>query len=339
MAKITEILITVPLTEIQIEDIRKLSDNLHITHLPTDDLAIIPIEIWEPIEVLFTDTIFPEEDQAPHLKWIQYFSEKPDLSTQNKLSLRKNLKLTTMEGINAIQVAEHAVGLLLALSRKLPDLFNLQENNEWLNNRPISYQPNDLFGSTIGIVGYNKIGRQIAHILKGFGCSILASKKNVMHPTDESYTPEGTGDPEGNIFTRLYPQQAIRSMFKECDSVIITTPYTKMTQNLIGENQLEALKPGSMLVDVSEGGVVDLEALTNLMADNQIGGAALDVFPDQPLPADNLLWSLPNVIISPNVSTYSKNHIHRKLDLFSKNLLQYLDGQNLFNQINLGKGQ
>ncbi|MBT3239992.1 MAG: hypothetical protein HON98_04160 [Chloroflexi bacterium] len=339
MAKTTEILITLPLNEQQLDSLHQLSENISISHIPTSDPEDISSEIWEKTEVLYSDSIFPESDQAPLLRWIQCLAEKKDCPPDNLILERDEIKVTTVEGLNAIQVAEHTVGLLLALSRKLPDLFNLQENNEWLNNRPKGYAPLDIFGSTVGIVGYNRIGRQIARLLKGFGCTILASKQNAMSPKNVGFVPKGTGDPDGEYFTRLYPHQAIRSMFKESNSVIITTAFSELTRNLVGEKQLEVLKPTAMLVDVSEGGVLNLEALTDHLADNRIAGAALDAFPTVPLPSDSLLWSLPNVIISPDIAGYSNNQSQRNFNLFAKNLSKYLDGQELFNQMSPRAGK
>ncbi len=333
MAKTTEILITLSLTETQLDRLHQLSENIHISHIPTNDPGEIPPEIWESTEVLYSDSIFPENNQAPLLRWIHCLSGNKDCPIETLILEQDEVKVTTIEGIKAIQVAEHAVGLLLALTRKLPDLFNLQENNEWLNNRPKSYAPLDLFGSTVGIVGYDRIGRQIARLLTGFGCTILASKQNAMSPQSINFVPAGTGDPDGELFTRLYPHQAIRSMFKECDTVILTSAFSELTRNLVGEKQLEGLKSSAMLVDVSESGVLNLEALTDLLADNRIAGAALDVFPTMPLPSDSLLWSLPNVIISPDVAGYSNNHLQRSFDLFADNLSKYMDGQELFNQL------
>jgi phosphoglycerate dehydrogenase-like enzyme len=248
------------------------------------------------------------------------------------------LTITTMSGANAPPVAEHAIGLALSLSRKIPELVVHQGRAEWITKAPGGYQPKDLQGSTVGIVGYGSIGRQIARLLHNFGVTILAAKRNAMQPQDQGYSSEGTGDPEGNFFTRLYPVQALRSMLSECDLVFVTAPLTPETEGLIGSAELEALKPSCYLVDVSRGGVVDQQALVKALEEKTFAGAAIDVFPEEPLPENSPIWTLPNVLISPHVAGFSPNYDRRAMELFAENLRRYLNEEPLYNQLDLRRG-
>jgi phosphoglycerate dehydrogenase-like enzyme len=150
--------------------------------------------------------------------------------------------------------------------------------------------------------------------------------------------PEGMGDPEGNLFSRLYPAEALRSMLKECDFVVVTAPLTADTHNLIGEEELRAMKNTAYLVDVSRGGVVNQRALLSALQENRLGGAALDVFPEEPLPANSPFWRLHNVIISPHIAWLTPHYNERAIDLFAVNLDHYLGGAPLLNRYESERG-
>jgi phosphoglycerate dehydrogenase-like enzyme len=171
-------------------------------------------------------------------------------------------------------------------------------------------------------------------MLQPFGVKVLATKRDAMNPTDSGYTIEGHGDPEGNLFTRLYPFQAVKSMVKECDFVVILLPLTPETRGIFGEEEIRAMKPGSYLIVVSRGGIVDETALIAALTDKTLAGAVLDVFNREPLPVENPLWKLPNVILTPHVSGFSPNYKERAGMMFADNLFRYLHGEPLLNKIN-----
>ncbi|TAK12849.1 MAG: D-2-hydroxyacid dehydrogenase [Anaerolineae bacterium] len=337
MTDVIHTLITVPLEDELIARIRAVSERLLVTHHPTKPGEAIPDEIWAPTEVLLTYRAFPEPEQCPALRWVQYYLAGVDSLAQHPILTRDGVQATSMSGANASQTAEHALALLLALGHNLPGFLAMQGRSEWLPNRS-DYHPLELRGSTVGIVGYGSIGRQLARLLRGMGATVLASKRDLMQLEDDGYQPEGQGDPEGDMFTRLYPSQALKTMFKECDFVVVTVPITEHTRGLIGAAELTALRPHACLVDVSRGGVVDADALLKALGNNQLAGAGLDVFLEEPLPADSLLWAMPNVIITPHVAGVSDHYDARAVDLFIANLQRYLDGRPLMNRVDFNRG-
>jgi phosphoglycerate dehydrogenase-like enzyme len=226
----------------------------------------------------------------------------------------------------------------LALGHRLPDLIVHQKRSEWPKDRWERFSPLELRGSTVGIVGYGSVGRQVAHLMHEFGVTLLATKRDVLHPADTGYIPEGMGDPEGDFIYRLYPPQALGSMLKECDFVIITVPLTAETRNLIGAKELSMCKPSAFLIDVSRGGVVDHSALYAALRDQKIAGAALDVFPEEPLPSDNPLWKMPNVILTPHISGNTPLYDDRAVAFFAENLHRYLAGLSLYNRVDITRG-
>jgi phosphoglycerate dehydrogenase-like enzyme len=159
-----------------------------------------------------------------------------------------------------------------------------------------------------------------------------------MQPKDPGYMPEGFGDSGGDLVRRLYPSQAIRSMLRECDFVVITVPLTPVTRDMVGSAELAAMKPGAYLVDISRGGVIDHSALIKALKEGRIQGAALDVFPEEPLPENSELWKMPNAVITPHISGVTPYYDERALELFAENLKRYLEDKPLYNLIDLGKG-
>lgn len=338
MPKTVEVLITIPFEDALVNQLVNVSTQLNITVQKARKPEEIPPEILARTEVLYTNRVIPLPEQAPNLRWIQFHWAGVDHALEAPILKAPELVATHLSGASVSQMAEFAVTMLLALGHHLPDLNALQKHSEWPADRWERFTPLELRDSTVGIVGYGSIGRQIARLLFAFGAKVLATKRDAMHPEDTGYIPEGLGDPNGDYVHRLYPPQAIHSMLKECDFVIVTIPLTPITRNLLGPTELAVLKPTAYLVDIGRGGVIDQAALIAALRDRKIAGAALDVFPEEPLPADNPLWKLPNVILTPHIAGYSSAYDARAVALFAENLTRYLAGLPLYNQINLEKG-
>lgn len=326
-----EVLVTTHLSEGLISDLKGVSTRLRVRYQPARKSEEISPEILERAEVLFTDNLIPDPESMPNLQWIQFAYAGIEFVAGNKLLEKPGLRITTMSGASASQIGEYVVLMMLALGHKMSPLFQHQIRHEWPADAWERFSPLELRGSTVGLVGYGSIGRQVARLLRPFGVQILAAKRDVMHPEDTGYTPEGMGDPNGDFFARLYPVQALGSMFKECDFIILTLPLTSQTYHLVGEAELASCKPGAYLINVSRGDIIDQEALVKALQEKKLGGAALDVFQKEPLPADHVLWSMPEVLITPHISGDSAFYDKRAVDLFQQNLDRYQNGEPLFN--------
>jgi phosphoglycerate dehydrogenase-like enzyme len=333
-----EVLITTPLAESLVTQLRGISPKLRITVQPAARAEEIPTEIWTRCEILYTARILPQPEQVPNLKWIQSHYAGIDGLLTEPIFKKPDLIITTLSGVAAPQMAEYAVMMMLALGHRIPALAANQRKAEWPKDRWERFSPLDLRGATVGIVGYGSIGRQIARVLQPFGAIILASKRDAMNPADNGYTAEGLGDPEGALVHRLYPGLAIRSMAKDCDFIVVTVPLTSETRGMINTDVLAAMKPTAFMVDIARGGVVDQAALIKALQDGKIAGAALDVFPEEPLPPASPLWQMPNVIITPHISGISPKYDERAVVLFSENLHRNLAGLPLYNVFNIERG-
>ena len=338
MNKPVEVLITLPFTDEIVNSLSNVSPRLKITVVKARKPDEISAEIWGRTEVLYTSRVIPSPEQAPKLRWIQFHWAGIDHALEAPILRQPETQVTTLSGASASQMAEYAVLMMLALGHKLPELSACQRRSEWATDRWDRFNPFELRLSTVGIVGYGSVGRQLARLLHTFGAKVLATKRDAMHPEDSGYTPEGLGDPNGDLAHRLYPPQAIRSMLKECDFVVVTVPLSPQTRGLLGPEEMAALKPSAYLIDISRGGVVDSNALLNALRDRKIAGAALDVFAEEPLPPDSPFWKLQNVILTPHIAGYSPHYDDRAASLFAENLQRYISGLPLYNLIDLERG-
>jgi phosphoglycerate dehydrogenase-like enzyme len=318
--------------------IRGVSPRLNVSVIKARKPEDIPPEAWLRSEVLYTNWVLPAPEIAPALRWVQFHWAGIDHAVQHPLFSQPGIQLTTLSGANASQLAEYAVMMMLALGHRLPELNAAQRRSEWPQDRWDRFSPRELRHSTVGIVGYGSVGRQVARLLHEFGASVLAIKHDAMHPEDTGYTPEGMGDALGDYVRRLYPPQAICSMIKECDFVVIAVPLTPATRGLVGARELAEMKPTAYLVDLSRGGVIDHPALVAALNEQKIGGAALDVFPEEPLPPDSPLWKLPNVLLTPHVAGNTPHYDDRAVALFCENLHRYLSGLPLYNLVKPERG-
>ena len=338
MTQTIETLITLPLEENLVNDLKNFSPQLNLTVIRARKVDEIPAEIWARTEVLYTNRVIPTPELAPNLRWIQFHWAGVNHVMDAPILHKPDLVATSLSGASASQMAEFALTMMLALGHHLPDLGGYQKRAEWPSERWERLTPLEMRGSTVGIIGYGSIGRQAARLLHTFGTTVLATKRDAMHPEDPDYTAEDQGDPGGDLVYRLYPTQAKSSMLKECDFVLITVPLTPDTRGMIGAKEIAAMKPTAYLVDISRGGVVDLAALVAALRDRKIAGAALDVFPEEPLPPESPLWKLPNVILTPHIAGFSAHYDERAVALFIENMNRYQAGLPLYNRVDLSRG-
>jgi phosphoglycerate dehydrogenase-like enzyme len=327
-----EVLTTIPFPEPILQRLKSLSPRIKISVFPAQQVNDVPLEMWNKAEVLYTDVLLPNIEQVPNLRWIQFHYAGIDYVLNTPLAAKPDLMLTSMSGASAIQEGEYILMMMLGLGHRLPELANNQAKQDWPIDRWEKFTPSELTNSTVGLIGYGSISREVARLLQPFGVKVLAVKKDVMHPLDAGYTLEGHGDPDGNYFHRLYPIEALKSMLKDCDYVILTLPLTPDTRGLFNDSVIRAMKPGAFLVQVSRGGIVDENALAQALIEKRLGGAALDVFTQEPLPATSPLWKVPNLILTPHVSGFSPRYKERAGEMFIGNLKKYLHGEPLMNK-------
>lgn len=334
------VLVTFKLDEEALALIQNVSEQIDLSVIPAKNPGEIPDEVWEKADVLFTSLVLPDRNLAPKLKWIQSRYVGIDHFLGHDLLNEPGITLTSMSGAITSQIAEFVMMMVLAMGHKFPALVQNQAKKEWPKHgdKWREFLPLELRDSTVGIIGYGGIGRQVARLLQPFRPTILAAKNDVLHPEDTGYIPEGMGDPHGDYFDRLYPIEALHSLLSESDFVILSLPLTDATYHIINAEAFGAMKPSAYLINIGRGALIDEDALIEALRDGKIAGAALDVFEEEPLPADNPLWEVPNALITPHVSYLSRNFNMDTLQLFLENLNRFMADLPLYNQVDLSKG-
>jgi phosphoglycerate dehydrogenase-like enzyme len=243
-----------------------------------------------------------DEWLIPSLRWVQSVSAGTDQFPLDLLR-SKGVVLTSARGIHETQVAEHALGLLLAMTRGIATAATNQASRNWVWS-----EVTELSGKTLGVLGLGVIGEGVARRARAFGMRVIGTKRN---PSSYEGAAERVLGPEGTL-----------EVFRAADAVIITLPGTSETEHLVGAAELEALS-GGWLVNVGRGSVIDTDALITAVGDGQLKGVALDVFQQEPLPQDSPLWDLPGVLVSPHLAGLSPRYGERLAALFERNLAAY----------------
>jgi phosphoglycerate dehydrogenase-like enzyme len=334
-----EVLCTMRFTDEQLNQLRTVSPQVQVAQQACHDADEVAAALAShpATEVLYTFHL-PSQALvlAPRLCWIQLHSAGADHLLDHPI-LHTNIAITTTSGIHATPIAEYVFASILAYRWQVPRWTHCQREREWPAGRWSIFARPELRGSTLGIVGYGSIGREVGRLGRAFGMQIFALRRSAGR-AEEGYAVDYTGDPEGTIPDRFYPPEALHDMLAECDYVVIALPLTPATLHVIGEAELRAMKPGAYLVNIARGAIVDEAALIRALQQGWIGGAGLDVFEQEPLPADSPLWDLGHALISPHVAGFSPRYDERAAALFAQNLARYLAGEPLLNLVDKARG-
>lgn len=219
--------------------------------------------------------------------------------------------LTNSAGIHAAPVAESVIGMVLHFARGFDFAVRSQARGEWDQHAFATFDSpvTEVCGSTLGLIGYGGIGREIARLARALGMNVLA--------------------------TRATP---VEQILREADYVVLTVPSTRETRGMIGARQLSLMKRNAVLINIARGNILDQNALIEALRKKSIRGAALDVFEPEPLPASSELWQLPNVLILPHVSATTPRFWEREADLIVDNFGRYIRGEPMRNVVDKEKG-
>jgi len=279
-----------------------------------DDINLV--DDLESAEVILGGISREEFRMARNLRWIQATGAGVDGLLFPEL-VESDVILTNASGVHPIPIAEHTFALILAITRGLIKSFEGKRRKEWLHNEVFI---DELYGKTIGIIGYGRIGQGIARLAKGFGMRVIGLKR----------------DPGKEVEVKpdvLLGKDSLDILLKESDVVVIIVPLTKETYHMIGERELRLMKPTSILINVARGKVVDESALIKALKEKWIFSAGLDVFETEPLPLESELWGLDNVVITPHIAGLNPHYTDRLLDIFIRNLQAYPDISKMINVV------
>lgn len=334
-----QVLSTMRFADDLIAQLRAVSPRLRLIQQTCHDANEVATALTEHprAEVLYTFNLPSNAlDLAPRLHWLQLHSAGANHLLDHPI-MHSDVAITTVSGIHATPIAEYVFASILAHRWRVPMWTHCQREARWPSGRWDLYARPELRDSTLGIVGYGSIGREVGRIGQAFGMRVLALRRSAGR-SKAGYSSERTGDAAGSIPTQFYTPDALHEMLSECDYVVVAVPLTPETAGLIGAAELKAMKSSAYLVNIARGSIVDEAALAQALEQGWIGGAGLDVFEQEPLPADSPLWALENLLISPHVAGFTPRYDERATALFAENLDRYLSGKPLLNLVDRARG-
>jgi phosphoglycerate dehydrogenase-like enzyme len=259
-------------------------------------------------------------ERAKKLRFIQSIGAGTDQFSRELLSAR-GVRLASARGVNARAVSEHAMALILALARRLPEARDNQAKRVWRNMiGDLTRREDELGGKTVIVVGIGAIGGRLAQLAKAFDMRVIGLRRDPAHGKGEADSVHAMSD--------------LRALLPQADFVVLTCPLTKETENLIDGDALSHMKRSAFLVNVARGRCVDEAALAKALVEGAIAGAGIDVTVEEPLAPGSPLWSIESALITPHTAGETRRYEDNVLDILQENLDRLWRGEaTLRNQI------
>jgi phosphoglycerate dehydrogenase-like enzyme len=259
-------------------------------------------------------------DRAKKLRFIQAIGAGTDQFPRTELA-KRSIRLASARGVNYRAVAEHAMALILALSRRLPEARDNQAKRDWRGMiGDLSQREDELGGKTLLVVGLGQIGGRLAQLAKAFDMRVVGLRRD----------PAAGRGAAGAVHT----MGELRTLLPEADFVALTCPLTEETEKLIDTQALGRMKPSAHLVNVARGRVVDEAALIEALAARHIAGAGIDVTIEEPLAASSPLWGMEHVLITPHTAGETRSYEDNVIEILRDNLGRLWRGEEqLRNQV------
>lgn len=279
------------------------SDAQVAQHLPEADIVIA----WNfPVNLLHV---------AGNLRWYQVWGAGVEALVPLASTLRQ-VKVTNIRGIFGTSMAEYALTYMLAHSQNIRVILQHQVARQW-----VPFIPTLLTGKTVGVAGLGSIGREVARYFDALSMRVIGMKR---HPGDVEHVES------------VYLQKDIEEFLPQCDFLVLVLPHTRETQGLLTRDRLRLLKSTCFLVNMGRGSIVQEKDLVEALRCGWLAGAALDVFPSEPLASDSPLWSLENVYVTPHIAW--PNRPDETIPAILENLRRFLKGEPLLYVVDLDRG-
>ncbi|MBS14712.1 MAG: hypothetical protein CME19_24390 [Gemmatimonadetes bacterium] len=311
------ILVTIELADRHLEQLRGAGEDVEVTVAASSEEAL---ELIPDADILIGGLNLDLYRRAERLRWVQSWGAGVD-GILFKEFVESDIRLTSAKGTVGVHLSEHAIALLLSLTRGIAQ--SVRETR-WDNRMSIRKASWELIDRTMGIVGLGGTGLDLATRMAAFGTRIIA------------VDPEDVDVPA--CVESCWKMDRFHEMLGQSDIVAVCAPLTPDTDGLFDDRAFDAMQDHALLINVTRGRIVDEGALLAALKGGKIVGAGLDVTPQEPLPEDHELWSLPNVVITPHTAGGSPNRDDRLLDLITANIERFRKGEPLLSEIDKRKG-
>jgi len=324
-----------------LERIRAAAPGARLVTVSMEGLADGPIE---DVEVMLRGWLSSDAFdrllvRAPHLAWVHSATSGVERAL-TPAALERGVVVTNARGVFSRPIAEYVLMMILAVSRRLPQLLELQRERTW---QPL--EGAELRDVTVGIVGLGSIGRAVGALATAFGCRVVAVRRRPDSDTTVAASDPRSDDASDDspslgevMLDRVGGPETLPELLAESDFIVLAAPLTPETQDMINAETLAMVKPGAWLINVARGRLIDERALLRALRDGPLGGAVLDTFRDEPLPPLSSFYDLDNVILTPHTAWSSGRVLDRSVELFCDNLRRYAAGEPLLNVVDPSAG-
>ena len=312
-----------------------ISPHLHLRVADGSDQASIDRMAADDLDGLVGRYLPSDRSKTPSLRWLQVLSAGVEHLVGEGTTWPAAIELTNARGAYATSIAQYTIAAILHVAEKVDRRREQQRTGAWPDDRGDDLLGDSIRGKTLVIVGYGGIGREIARLADAHGMRVVAVKANPGVHADDGFRLPGTGDPDGSIPERIVGIDALDEVAADADFMSVTLPLTERSRGVVSRQTLAALPAQAWLINTGRGPVVDETALAEVLAAGAIGGAVLDVFGEEPLPASSPFWGLSNVVITPHVSGASTAQLS---GLVAENLRRFLAGEPLLNRVEPERG-
>jgi phosphoglycerate dehydrogenase-like enzyme len=258
--------------------------------------------------------------RAKKLKWVQTYSAGVEDYRWPEF-LNSSVVLTNCKIVQGPTIADHAMALLLSLTRDLHRFQQQRSREEWNRDGQGLTELQDMTAVVIGVGG---IGSQIAQRARGFGMNVIGVDPKDIAP--------------GSTVSRVVRPDQLNEVLPQADVVFVSAPLTPESERMIGQRQFDLMKAGAYFIAVSRGRLYDTAALVKALDSRKLAGAGLDVTDPEPLPRGHPLWKFPNVVITPHVASQSPGSHRRRVEVVRENIVRFVRGQALRNVVDKQKG-
>jgi phosphoglycerate dehydrogenase-like enzyme len=285
------------------------------------------------VEVLIGSFAPRDLTRTPQLRWLQVSSAGIDHLLADR-PWERGLTVTNARGVFAPAIGQYVLAAMLRINEVADTRQEFQVAKRWPRREEwAGLSGRMLRGQTVLVVGYGGLGREVARLASALGMRVIAAKRDPRTLVDDGYRASGTGDPDGSIPERVVSEAELGDVVPLADIVVLTLPLTDRTRGLFSARLVAAMRPDAWLINVGRGLLADEPALAGALVGRRIGGAVLDVFGTEPLPADSPFWDAPNAIVTPHLSGGDIRAAANLAELYAENLQRYARGEPLLNRI------
>ena len=303
--------------------VRQRYPEMRVVHLPTYDLMDAELP---DTDIFVGWSLKPEQFRhARKLKWLHATAAGVDQLMRDDIR-RSPVVITNSSSVLTLPMAEHTLALMLALARRFPSAVRYQEKRHWAQQEIWDEipHPRELYGSTLVVVGYGAIGRELGRRVRALGMKVIGVKRDPSRGAEHA--------------DRVVAAEQLEEVLGEGDFVVLATPVTPQTQRLFGRRQFAAMKATGYFINIARGVLVDTEALVGALRERVIAGAAIDVAEREPLVPESPLWTAPNLFITPHLAAVSEPLWQRHAALLFENLDRWFAGRELLNLVDKDRG-